>query len=141
MKPGTVIKFNGHHHPMDRSPKSGREQVLQFLADTDPEGFARLRGMIAILELPRLRGFESRPRLVEIELASGEWTIIDGFSLSLEEGMVFTRGPFGEQQWVFPIARPDPHAVFVGVPRWRSIARQTPKPLLEDHIDPTRRKP
>lgn len=123
---------NGHARSMDENPRDlvawppeARNAVLSMLAERDPEAWARLRGMLAILELPRLRGFESRPRLVEIELTDGEWVLIDSVRFHYDE-ISFGRGL--DRSWVIPL---DPR-VFPGIPRWRQLERGIPRPTIED---------
>lgn len=79
----------------------------------DPESWARLQGVMAMLALPpvRARDGRERRRVVEIEIAPDQWAVVDG--ISIESGrLTFYRGTNGHRsEFRFSSAEPSP--------RWR----------------------
>lgn len=80
------------------------------LSDVEPddaaENHARLRGAMAMLSLPHVRTAEGtqRRRVVEIEIAAGQWAIVDAVSVEPER-VVFSFGTNGTRvEYVFPKA-------------------------------------
>jgi hypothetical protein len=88
--------------------------VMQDLFETNPEGWAAIRGMMTILALPAVRccdGTSRRPR-VEV-FVDGEWHVIDEVAIE-PDAVTFAHGKNGKRvEWRF-----DPRK---NVPRWRPV--------------------
>lgn len=91
-----------------------RSRALAIFLHDDPEGWASLSGLLAILALPPLQPSDARPR-VEIEIAPNVWTAIDEVSITAD-AITYAHGHNGRRE-VWSV---DPRA---GVPRWRIVQR------------------
>lgn len=91
-----------------------RSRALATFLQNDPNGWASLSGLLAILALPARQPSDNRPR-VEIEIAPNVWTVVDEVSITAD-AITYAHGRNGHRE-VWSV---DPRA---GVPRWRIIER------------------
>lgn len=105
----------------DDAMKNDRVTVMQSLLASDPEAWARLSGVMAILALPHVAHADrtTRAQLIEIEVQHNVWEHVDRVTIT-PEAIIFAHGVNGHtKRWPFS---------FGDIPRWR-MAETTPKHL------------
>lgn len=116
MNPDEVIPVPILIEDASKEPGAAAERDRQFAAmakllEIDPQSWAAIRGMMAILALPKWHTGK-RPT-VEICVAPGVWHVVDAVSVSDQE-IVLSHGKNGHRaEYVFPIA--------AGAPPWRPV--------------------
>lgn len=97
--------------PSDQRDRSAPE-MARLLVD-DPEGWARLQGLFAMLALPPLQcgGGLVQRRIVEVEITKDRWLAIEGAALDQFKLTVWTGSNGTRRHYEFLRAE--------GIPRWR----------------------
>jgi hypothetical protein len=93
-------------------PDAKSEAMAMLLTD-DPEIWASIQGLFAMLALPPIRVGDGtyRRRIIEAEVTPGRWVEIDGASIDIQRLIVWTGTNGSTVQHVFPRGGP--------MPKWR----------------------
>jgi hypothetical protein len=98
----------------DRMPEAEvQAAAMSALLNLDPEAWASMRGLMAMLALPLVHSRDGKEhrRIVEVEVSPNVWRGVDQISVTVDDVVVSAGLNGHRQEWRFPIAR--------GVPRWR----------------------